>query len=267
MKRILCILLLLLALAVPAYAQAPPDADRVLAQLEAEGYFERCRGGDAHACSYFVRLFVYRANPNGNPNSYGALRKTAGGTNVEGYAEDAIALNANSNDFGNVIDLVGGTGAPGARIQWGGPHPRRASDVWEAPSPLPAHLLSYLRPGGGPGPSPIPTPIPSPSPVNLQPVLDAIARLDALVRELHAKADGQDRQLSLIEAAADAAAKQAIAAMEAARDTKAIVDNMEERVELANVNIDRVLQQLAKPVQCRGQARISGTLVLECAVR
>jgi hypothetical protein len=191
------VLLLLVALlwAVPASAQNPVlDAAE---RLEQQGYFEPCRNGNDHACSYFVRLVVYTVNPNGDPSLPGALRKTAGGKNIDGYAEDAIALNGNPGDLHNVIDLVGGAGASGARLQWGGPHPRRSSDVWEAPKALSARELAVLGKADVPGPHPGPvvpnpgTPKPPPAPsVNLQPLLDALAALSAKVDALNIRADG-----------------------------------------------------------------------------
>ncbi len=129
----------------------------ILQQLEAEGFFERARGGDHRAASLFARLAAYRANPSGSSSSWGWLRK-GGGQNVDGYAEDAIVSNANPTDVLNVYDLVSGAGAPGARVSFNGPLPRRTSDVWEAPRALSAGELSYLKPGASVDPPPPPPP-------------------------------------------------------------------------------------------------------------
>jgi hypothetical protein len=191
MKGILVLIALLWA--VPAAAQNP--VLEAAEALEQQGYFEPCRNGNDHACSYFVRLVVYTVNPKGDPNLPGALRKTAGGKNIDGYAEDAIALNGNPGDLHNVIDLVGGAGASGARLQWGGPHPRRSSDVWEAPKALSARELAVLGKADVPGPNPgTPKPPPAPS-VNLQPILEALAALSAKVDALNIRADGLAAQV------------------------------------------------------------------------
>jgi hypothetical protein len=196
MKGILVLIALLWA--VPAAAQNP--VLEAAEALEQQGYFEPCRNGNDHACSYFVRLVVYTVNPKGDPNLPGALRKTAGGKNIDGYAEDAIALNGNPGDLHNVIDLVGGAGASGARLQWGGPHPRRSSDVWEAPKALSARELAVLKPGSGGNPpnppsNPPNTPIPPATSVNLQPILEALAALSAKVDALNIRADGLAAQV------------------------------------------------------------------------
>jgi hypothetical protein len=145
----------------PAWAQIPNRLDVALA-VEADGYFERCRSGEMRGCSYFARLVAWRLNPNGDPSSWGTLRKTAGGSNVEGYADDAIVYGQGNN---NVIDLVGSAGVPGASVYWGTAdnagtigHQRRASDIWEAPQPLTAAMLAYLKPGSQTTPAPTPFP-------------------------------------------------------------------------------------------------------------
>lgn len=129
-------------------------------KLVDEGYFEKARSGDLRGASYFARLVAYRMNPGGDGAQPGALTKPEGGSNVEGYADDAIVLNNNPSDLFNVVDLVAGSGAPNARPVWNGPLPRRASDKWEAPKMLTAAQLAYLRPGGGPVDPPPPPPPP-----------------------------------------------------------------------------------------------------------
>jgi hypothetical protein len=126
-------------------------------QLENDGYFERARNGDHKAASLFARLAAYRLNPGGHGSSFGCLRK-GGGQNVDGYAEDAIVANANPSDVQNVYDLVSGAGAPGASVSWNGPLPRRPTDTWEAPRPLTAAELAYLKPGSTPTDPPPPPP-------------------------------------------------------------------------------------------------------------
>jgi hypothetical protein len=177
-KKFLAILLFLL-FAQPVFAQ-PAAVREVANSLIEQGYFDRCAVGDARACSYFVRLLVFQLNPGGDDSLPGALTK-GGGQNIDGYAEDAIAINGNPSDRRNVFDLVGGTGSPGARFQWDGPKERREHDKWEKPRPLSPSELNYLKPGTPSQPIP---PIPSTPTVpvtNLQPVLDKLAALEAAV--------------------------------------------------------------------------------------
>lgn len=134
-------------------------------QLEAEGYFEKARAGDHRACSLFARLVAYRLNPTGHPGGWGWLRK-GGGQNVDGYSEDAIVYGSNPQDLQNVCDMVGGAGAPGASLTWQ-EKPRRPVDTWEAPRPLSAADMNYLKAGSAhptPTPTPAPTPPPAPNP-------------------------------------------------------------------------------------------------------
>lgn len=184
MKTLMVVVALLWTAA--AHAQQA-EVLAVAGELEAQGYFEACRNGHHTACSYFVRLVIHRVNPTGDPAKPGWLKK-GGGQNVDGYAEDAFALNGHPGDLHNVIDLVGGTGAPGARLQWGGPHPRRAHDTWEAPRPLTGRELAVLTPSGTP-PNPPPVPPPPPS-TNLTPILDELAKLRLQVDALNTRLDG-----------------------------------------------------------------------------
>lgn len=124
-----------------------------------EGYFARVASGDTRAASLFARLVALKMNPTARQTLPGWLAK-GGGHNVDGFAEDAIVLNANPSDLFNVVDLVSGAGAPGASPVWNGPLPRRASDVWAPPQALSAPDLNYLKPGGvvEPGGPPQPKP-------------------------------------------------------------------------------------------------------------
>jgi hypothetical protein len=127
-------------------------------QVVNEGYFEKARSGDLRGASYFARLVAFRSNPEASTAAVGALRK-GGGSNVEGYADDAVCGNANPADLFNVYDLVGGSGAPGASPTVNGPLPRRDADTWEAPRALSADQMNYLKAGSGtPAPGPIPAP-------------------------------------------------------------------------------------------------------------
>ena len=181
--------LLVVVLAVAPAAAQPAEYRAVLDGMVAAGLFDRAAGGDDAAASYFVREFVWRVNPTCDPAKPGALRK-GGGKNIDGYAEDAIALNGNPADLRNVVDLVGGAGAPGARLVWGGPVQRRSSDVWECPKALGAREAAYigLTPGTG-GQQPGGGQQPQPTPVDLAPVLAKLDALAATVADLRAVLD------------------------------------------------------------------------------
>jgi hypothetical protein len=143
-----------------------PHLDRILQMAqarEAQGYFVRVKAGDQRAASLFARLVAYDVNPSGDRTLCGWLSKTSGETNVDGWAEDAIAGNGDQADLLNVIDLVGGSGAPGAtlvtRLTPADLKERRTNNLWVAPKPLTADELSYLT-GGGVVVPPIP-PVPA----------------------------------------------------------------------------------------------------------
>lgn len=143
---------------------AVPNDITIADTLVTQGYFDKVRTGDQRAASYFARLFAFTANPSGQTTSWGWLRK-GGGTQVEGYAEDAVVYGADPSDVQNVVDLVIGAGAPGARLisNTSGTVPRRPTDVWEAPRALTSMQLDYLKPGGvvihPPPPPPPPPPV------------------------------------------------------------------------------------------------------------
>lgn len=162
----------------------------VLEQLAREGYFDRAAAGDHRACGLFVRLAAYRLNQSGDPHGWGALRK-GGGANVDGYSEDAIVLGSDPANLRNVVDLIGGAGAPGARLATSldGFVARRPSDTWEAPAPLTAEQMAYLGgtdEGGGTGTPPVvvpPPPVCACDPA-LVPAVDAVSdQCDWLVLE------------------------------------------------------------------------------------
>jgi hypothetical protein len=133
-----------------------------LRKLERQGFFERARNGDHRACGLFARLAAFTLNPSGDPAGWGCLRKTGGGQNVEGFAEDAIVLGSDPSNRNNVVDIIGGAGAPGASLIFGGFVSRRATDVWERPVPLTAEQMKHLKPNNGPDPDPEPDPDPGP---------------------------------------------------------------------------------------------------------
>lgn len=116
---------------------------------EAQGYFTRVKAGDQRAASLFVRLVAHDLNPDRYFGDYGWLTKSPGETQVEGFAEDAICFGADPADLQNAVDMVAGTGAPGASIS-GNVMPRRTNNLWYPPEPLTAEELAYLTEGSAP---------------------------------------------------------------------------------------------------------------------
>ncbi len=165
----------------------------ILKDLERDGYFEQARNGDHRACGLFARLAAYKLNPAGDPASWGCLRKTGGGANVEGYSEDAIVLGNDPNNYLNVKDIIVGAGRAGASIAFGGFVGRRSSDVWEKPRMLTSEQMYHLRPNGEPVPPPVPIPVPPPAvecryqAINLEGLVTIIQRLHEDVREMRAE--------------------------------------------------------------------------------
>lgn len=139
------------------------DVNRAVAkanELKAAGYFGRVQQGDQRAASYFVRELAFQLNPNGNPSDYGALSKSPGETQVDGFAEDAICFGNQDADRQNVVDMINGAGAPGASIG-GAIKERRENNRWVKPAALTDDQRSYLLSGGQPIPIPPQSTMPS----------------------------------------------------------------------------------------------------------
>lgn len=132
----------------------------VARNLRAQGYFDRAAAGDERAASLFARLVAYTANPMGKSFSWGWLKKTAGGTNFDGFADGAIVYGNDPADLFNVVKIVTQVGSDHAGIG-DAVQPRRESDIWYRPQPLTPTELTYLRPNGAPEP---PTPVTPPAP-------------------------------------------------------------------------------------------------------
>lgn len=149
--------------------------------LEAQGYFERARSGDQRAASLFARLTAFTANPSGSTSGFGWLRKTAGGTNVDGYAEDSVVFGNNPADLANVVDMVNGAGAPNAslpiRYDDGSVKERRTTDIWEKPVALSQADMNYITSAAPPIPGPTP-PVECPLPPPRDEALDELKYLD-----------------------------------------------------------------------------------------
>lgn len=154
----------------------PQDVEAVARKLESEGFFERVRAGSDRAASYFARLVAYHCNPSGDPSLPGCLKK-GGGKNIDGYAEDAVVLNANPRDLHNVMDLVQGAGQSGASLRPANVNPRRDVDVWEAPRPLTPQEAAEL--GVSLPSTPVQSPAPKPAPVPVLPP-ELAQRLDTI---------------------------------------------------------------------------------------
>ena len=184
-----------------------PNRYDVVVQLDAEGYFDRAATGDQRAASLFARLVAYRLNPTGAADSWGWLTKQPGETQVDGYAEDAIVYGSTPSDLVNVVDLVVGAGAPGARIAWQAGKPRRPSNTWERPRPLTEAEMDYLKAGsggggtgGGGGGGGGTQPTCQYQPTDLGPVLARLAALEQAVQSLTDTAVGAE--VAALEAAA-----------------------------------------------------------------
>lgn len=125
-----------------------PERDRLecIQQVQrSSGHWGACAAGDGAACHRFVRE-VARALAAGDPR-WGLITKPRGqqacteqhcGRDVSGgFGEDMVAYlpsgHATNQWLGS--DIVGGAGAPGARIQWSNPDgysTNRADNLWTA---------------------------------------------------------------------------------------------------------------------------------------
>lgn len=126
----------------------PPAAGRrpCLQQVaERSANWKACEKGDGAACHRYVRE-VAAALAAGDPR-WGLITKSRGEMQctldrcgrdvVGGYGEDVVAyLPAGApRDQWHGVDIVGGAGAPGARLEWSDqPLPRREGNLW-APVP------------------------------------------------------------------------------------------------------------------------------------
>lgn len=211
-------------MAAPAWAQDWSAVSSAMVDLDHAGYFERCRSGDGRGCSLFTRAVAARLNPQGDGGGWGWLAKPPGGTQYDGYAEDAMVWTADAGNLRNVVDIVCGSGAPGARPC--APTAfvaRRASDTWTAPRPLDASELAYLgvtgSGGGGGGGNPTPTP-------------DYSARLSAIEQQLRGLTDLlMGRYGTLLEQAS----AEARTAAERAEDLQRRTEDLKHRVDAIRV--------------------------------
>ena len=142
------LVLVLVLVAGPVWGQVP-DGSAVARAVAGEGWFAKCEAGERRGCSLFAREVARRLNPSGDPAGWGWLSKAPGETGVDGFAEDAIVFSSDAANLRNVVDLVVGAGAPGARVGWSGPQARRPSNVWVRPEPLSAADMAYLGVSGG----------------------------------------------------------------------------------------------------------------------
>lgn len=214
MKNLL--LLLILLLPAPVAAQlVPPEGAKVMKTLVDEGYFERCAAGSRRGCSLFARLLAHQLNPTASPSGWGWLSKNPGETQHDGFAEDAIVYGNNSTNFRNVIDLVVGAGAPGARANWPSTFiERRNGNNWVAPRQLDAADLDYLKPGGTPTPPPPPPPPDNEVVDLLNQVLRRLSLIDMQVAEAF-KASVEAKEAALTAAQNATAAHEAVEALAA----------------------------------------------------
>jgi hypothetical protein len=126
---------------------AAPTVDRLACARQVaarSSEWPRCATGSGVACHRYTRE-VARALAAGDPR-WGLITKSPGQQQCSmtwcgpgdgtGYGEDVVAyLPAGSSpDRWVGYDIVGGAGAPGARVQWVGPLERRPGNLW-APVP------------------------------------------------------------------------------------------------------------------------------------
>lgn len=100
----------------------------VTAVAEASIFWPRCHDGSQRDCHYFIREVASALRIAQQDDRWGIVEKRAG-ENVDGFAEDVVAylpppfaLDQKTWQWRGV-DLVGGSGAPGARLLWGELHP------------------------------------------------------------------------------------------------------------------------------------------------
>jgi hypothetical protein len=200
----------------------PNDYPTVL-NLESRGYFRMAQQGSRQACGYFARLVAYTLNPSGDPTSWGWLSKNSGETQVEGFAEDSIVYGNDPAHFLNVVDLIVGAGAPGARTGWAVKE-RRPGNEWRAPQPLStAQFAVLLGTPEPPGESPRPPTTPPAvvcrfTETDLSSVLAAIQRLQGEMEEVQ-------RQSLQILSAIHRAESEAINARLVAADARLTLSN------------------------------------------
>lgn len=176
----------------------------VARSLKAKGFFDRVAQGDTRAASLFARLVAYTINPNGDPSSVGFLKKTAGGFNVDGFADGAIVANGNYNDLQNVIKVVTQVGSTNAGIG-DAVQERRPTDIWAAPTSLTLEQMRYLNPAYEPATEPakpqpqqpqIPT-IPAPAQnFDVSGIMAKLADIHDAVNALNARMGGLSAQVA-----------------------------------------------------------------------
>lgn len=99
-------------------------------------FYKGCQAGSQHDCHYYAREVAIALRTAQNDPRWGIVRKTSG-ENVDGYSEDVVAYLPEPLSLTEPTwrwrgaDLIGGSGAPGARFQWGDLH--QAIKCGEAP--------------------------------------------------------------------------------------------------------------------------------------
>lgn len=107
-----------------------------LAVAQRSPFWKGCEAGSQRDCHYYTREVASALRIAQNDERWGIVAKP-NGENVEGFAEDVVAylpepfviwrdrimLNYPKTWQWRGVDLVGGSGAPGARVLWGELHP------------------------------------------------------------------------------------------------------------------------------------------------
>ncbi len=223
---------LLFSLAAPAFAQSPKfPADRINAILLQTAHDCDEAWRHAHDGGPQENDFMIEADR----RLYDASGGTVGGNwsraQVGRFSRDGISVEFTDGRY-YFQDVIGGAGGPNPTLHYSAPGLdallRDSSGNYAPQGFIHARDLPPMHTPCGastpPPPTPTPTPAPAP-PTDLKPILDAIGQLQQLLERLHVKVDelagkatAHDQVLSIIEAAADAAFKQAQSAADTARE-------------------------------------------------
>lgn len=153
-----------------AHAQSVPNYGGEVHAVYAQGSYNLESHDGACAFTMAVAQALHQIDAR-----FGLLKKNPGQNQCHDTrtAVDAVLYLSDTPGQSTAVDIIHDVGSPGAHPQWILDSPRYGPNDWQAP------------PAGGPDPGPGPTPEPSPDPgVDLQPIYDHLAKLDAWVQEL-----------------------------------------------------------------------------------
>lgn len=117
MRKLL--LVVALAIAAPAFAQAPPNKSEVVRKLFATGAYDLHTD---HGQAAFVDAVV--STLNGLDGRWVHLKKKPGQSQLHGHAEDAVLYLADEDGKSTAVDFIGGAGGPNPQPAWNLDEPR-----------------------------------------------------------------------------------------------------------------------------------------------